>query len=110
MIEEVGPLRFDPGRNKVGTNFKQLVRALTICCVLNKDLQPLTLNVEDGFALGGDLALVEAGGSTGFSENSDTAMESTGWTSDNECLDNVVEGSAKLELPGAYVSCSDMAY
>lgn len=66
--------------------------------------------MEDGFALGGDFALVEAGGRTGFSESSDTAMESTRWTSDNECLDNTAEGDAKLELPGAYVSCSDMAY
>ena len=54
--------------------------------------------MEDGFALGGDFALVEAGGRTGFSESSNTAMESTRWTSDNECLDNTAEGDAKLGI------------
>ena len=68
--------------------------------MLNQYLQPLTLDVEEGFVLGEDFALVEAGGSAGFSESSDTAMESARWISNNKCLVNIVEGDRKLGIVG----------
>ena len=52
-----------------------------------------TLALDDESALGGDFALVEAGGSRDFSESNGGSARLTG---DNEYLDVVVEGDAKL--------------
>ena len=52
-----------------------------------------TLALDDESALGGDFALVEAGGSRDFSESSGRSAR---FTSDNEYLDVVMEGDAKL--------------
>ena len=58
-------------------------------------------DMEDGFALGeGDLTLVKARGSAYFAESSNKAMESARWAGDNECLDAVVKGDAKLGIVG----------
>lgn len=54
-------------------------------------------DVEGGLAFGeGDFALIEVRGSANLAESGNETIESTRGTSDDECLDAVVEGDAKL--------------
>ena len=68
-------------------------------------------DMEDGFVFGeGDFALVKTRGGTDSAESSNETIESTGRASDNECLDTVVEGDAKLGVFGKiFVGCRNMA-
>ena len=69
-------------------------------------------HVEDWFPFGkGDLTLVKTRWSTDFTESGDKTVESTTWTSDDECFDAVVEGDAKFRVVREiFVRRSDMTF